>query len=88
MNLIFFSRREGRTRSLNLSHPIALGVLGLVAFAVLGIAFSLGLQLGQRSPLAGGRAPLGQLARSRLSSRICASRCRIASTPSACASAS
>jgi murein DD-endopeptidase MepM/ murein hydrolase activator NlpD len=63
MNLIFFSRREGRTRSLNLSHPIALGVLGLVAFAVLGIAFSLGLQLGQRSPLAGGRAPLGQLAR-------------------------
>jgi murein DD-endopeptidase MepM/ murein hydrolase activator NlpD len=63
MNLIFFSRREGRTRSLNLSHPIALGALGLVAFAVLGIAFSLGLQLGQRSPLAGGRAvPLGQLA--------------------------
>lgn len=49
MNLIFFSRRVGRTRSLNLSHPLALGAMGLAALAILGIAFSLGLQLGQRS---------------------------------------
>jgi murein DD-endopeptidase MepM/ murein hydrolase activator NlpD len=65
MNLIFFSRRVGRTRSLNLSHPLALGAIGTVALAVLGIAFSLGLQLGQRSSHASARpaAPLSQLAR-------------------------
>src|ERR1043165_75860 len=64
MNLIFFSRRVGRTRSLNLSHPLALGAIGTVALAVLGIAFSLGLQLGQRSSHATARpAPLSQLAR-------------------------
>jgi murein DD-endopeptidase MepM/ murein hydrolase activator NlpD len=49
MNLIFFSRRVGRTRSLNLSHPLALGALGFVGLAVLSVAFSLGMQLGQRS---------------------------------------
>lgn len=64
MNLIFFSRRVGRTRSLNLSHPLALGALGAAALAVLGIAFSLGLQLGQRSSHASARpAPLTQVAR-------------------------
>jgi murein DD-endopeptidase MepM/ murein hydrolase activator NlpD len=64
MNLIFFSRRVGRTRSLNLSHPLALGAIGTVAFAVLGIAFSLGLQLGQRSSQPAARpASLSQLAR-------------------------
>lgn len=63
MNLIFFSRREGRARSLNLSHPLALGAIGCVALAVLGVAFSLGMQLGQRSSLSGGRSvPVGQLA--------------------------
>jgi len=64
MNLIFFSRRIGRTRSLNLSHPLALGAIGAVALAVLGIAFSLGLQLGQRSAHASPRpVALSQLAR-------------------------
>ena len=64
MNLIFFSRRVGRTRSLNLSHPLALGAIGTAALAVLGIAFSLGLQLGQRSSKATPRpAVLTQLAR-------------------------
>lgn len=58
MNLIFFSRRDGRTRSLNLSHPLVLGAMGAAALAVLGIAFSLGLQLGQRSSLAQGPAAL------------------------------
>jgi murein DD-endopeptidase MepM/ murein hydrolase activator NlpD len=63
MNLIFFSRRHGRTRSLNLRHPLALGVIGAGALAVLGIAFTLGVQLGQRNPIArASEAPLGRLA--------------------------
>ncbi|RYZ67624.1 MAG: M23 family metallopeptidase [Proteobacteria bacterium] len=63
MNLIFFSRREGRTLSLNLSHPIALSVMGCAALAVLGVAFALGLQFGQRSSLAHGPASIGVVAR-------------------------
>jgi murein DD-endopeptidase MepM/ murein hydrolase activator NlpD len=63
MNLIFFSRRVGRTRSLNLSHPLVLGAMGLAALAILGIAFSLGLQLGQRSSHSlAAPVPLAQLA--------------------------
>jgi murein DD-endopeptidase MepM/ murein hydrolase activator NlpD len=57
MNLIFFSRRVGRTRSLNLSHPLALGAMGCAALAVLAVAFSLGLQLGQRGAAAAGARP-------------------------------
>lgn len=49
MNLIFFSRREGRARHVDLAHPVTLGVVGVLAVAVLGIAFVLGLELGQRS---------------------------------------
>ncbi len=57
MNLIFFSRRVGRTRSLNLAHPLALGAIGFGALAVLSVAFSLGLQLGQRSTAAQSAGP-------------------------------
>ncbi len=49
MNLIFFSRREGRARHVNLAHPVTLGAVGALALGVLGIAFVLGLELGQRS---------------------------------------
>lgn len=49
MNLIFFSRREGRARHVDLAHPATLGVIGALAIGVLGIAFVLGLELGQRS---------------------------------------
>ena len=49
MNLIFFSRREGRARHINLAHPVTVGAVGALALGVLGIAFVLGLELGQRS---------------------------------------
>ncbi len=49
MNLIFFSRREGRARHVNLAHPVTLGAVGALALGVLGVAFVLGLELGQRS---------------------------------------
>jgi murein DD-endopeptidase MepM/ murein hydrolase activator NlpD len=49
MNVIFFSRREGRAKHYNLAHPVALAGCGLMALGVLGAAFSLGLNLGERS---------------------------------------
>ncbi len=49
MNLYFFSQRAGLARNLNLSHPVALAVMGTLALGVLGVAFLLGLQLGAGS---------------------------------------
>jgi murein DD-endopeptidase MepM/ murein hydrolase activator NlpD len=49
MNVIFFSRREGRARHLNLSHPITLVIVSILALSLLAGTFALGLQLGQRS---------------------------------------
>ncbi|MBK6598346.1 MAG: M23 family metallopeptidase [Proteobacteria bacterium] len=48
MNIIFFSRREGRARHFNLAHPVAVGVCALAGIAVLGGAFALGLSLGSK----------------------------------------
>jgi murein DD-endopeptidase MepM/ murein hydrolase activator NlpD len=47
MNVIFLSKREGRARQLNLTHPLTLGVLAAVALVVLGSVFALGLQFGR-----------------------------------------
>jgi murein DD-endopeptidase MepM/ murein hydrolase activator NlpD len=49
MNVILFSRREGRARQLNLAHPLTLGVIAALALGILGTAFALGMALGQRS---------------------------------------
>src|SRR5579872_5564779 len=49
MNIIFFSKREGLARQLNLAHPLTLGVLGVLVIAILGTAFALGMQLGTGS---------------------------------------
>ena len=40
MNIIFFSRREGRARHFNLAHPVAVGVCALAGIAVLGGALA------------------------------------------------
>jgi murein DD-endopeptidase MepM/ murein hydrolase activator NlpD len=47
MNVIFFSKREGRARQLNLAHPLTLGALGVLVLGILGTAFALGIQLGK-----------------------------------------
>ena len=47
MNLFFFSRRQGLARHFNLTHPVALGVIGVLGLGALGLAFALGMQLGQ-----------------------------------------
>ena len=49
MNVIFFSKREGLARQLNLAHPVTLGVLAVLVLGILGTAFVLGMQLGQGS---------------------------------------
>ncbi|MGH8323234.1 MAG: hypothetical protein ACRETD_05480, partial [Steroidobacteraceae bacterium] len=46
MNVIFFSKREGRARQFDLAHPVTLGIVAALALCILGIAFALGLQLG------------------------------------------
>ena len=44
MNIIFFSRREGRARHFNLAHPFAVAAFATVLVAILATAFSLGSQ--------------------------------------------
>lgn len=47
MNIIFFSRREGRARHFNLAHPLAVTGFSAVLVAILATAFSLGLKIGE-----------------------------------------
>jgi murein DD-endopeptidase MepM/ murein hydrolase activator NlpD len=49
MNIIFFSKRLGAARQLNLAHPVALGLVAVLGTALLGGAFMLGMRLGQDS---------------------------------------
>jgi murein DD-endopeptidase MepM/ murein hydrolase activator NlpD len=62
MNLIFFSKREGRTRHLNLAHPATLGAVGALVLGILGTAFMIGLELGKRSGPHFGGADAGRWA--------------------------
>jgi len=48
MNVIFFSRRVGKARHLNLAHPVTVGVVALGAVGLLAATFALGLRLGER----------------------------------------
>ena len=56
MNIIFFSRREGRARHFNLAHPLAVTAFAAVLVAILATAFSLGFKIGESksSPRGGG----------------------------------
>ena len=47
MNIIFFSRREGRAKHFNLAHPLAVAAFATVLVAILAAAFSLGLKIGE-----------------------------------------
>lgn len=79
MNLIFFSRRRGTTRHLQLTHPLVIAVAGLVGLAVLGATFSFGVSLGAQSG-ANDRAPLVEVAalRSQVQDRVDALSVRLA----------
>ena len=54
MNIIFFSRREGRARHVNLGHPLAVAGFATVLVAILATAFSLGLKIGESRGAPGG----------------------------------
>jgi murein DD-endopeptidase MepM/ murein hydrolase activator NlpD len=49
MNVIFLSRREGKARHLNLSHPLALAGVTILGLGLLAGVFSLGMNLGERT---------------------------------------
>ena len=74
MNVIFFSKREGRARQFDLAHPVTLGIVAALGLGILGTAFALGLQLGtghttrspSASPVAGPPSCLSRKARSRI----------------------
>ena len=46
MNLIFFSRRQGKTRHLNLSHPVTMTLVVIAGLALLAGVFTLGVKTG------------------------------------------
>lgn len=48
MNVIFFSRRIGKARHLNLAHPVTLGVVALAGIGLLVGSFLLGLNVGEQ----------------------------------------
>jgi murein DD-endopeptidase MepM/ murein hydrolase activator NlpD len=47
MNIIFFSKREGLARELDLARPLTLGILAALVLGILSTAFALGMQLGK-----------------------------------------
>jgi murein DD-endopeptidase MepM/ murein hydrolase activator NlpD len=47
MNIIFFSKREGLARQLDLARPLTLGIFAALVLGTLGTAFALGMQLGK-----------------------------------------
>src|ERR1700730_15318466 len=49
MNFVWFAGREGHSRQFNLAHPATLALLGALVLAMLGTAFALGMQLGERT---------------------------------------
>jgi murein DD-endopeptidase MepM/ murein hydrolase activator NlpD len=59
MNLIFFSRRQGKARHLHLTHPVTLALAGVAGVAVLAGVFALGMRMGTSS--AGAREHLAEI---------------------------
>ena len=53
MNLIFFSRRQGKARHLNLSHPLTVTLVSIAALALLTGVFALGFKAGVQGAGAG-----------------------------------
>ena len=54
MNLIFFSRREGKARHLNLAHPLTMTLIGVAGLAMLAGVFTAGLKMGLKGGSIGG----------------------------------
>jgi murein DD-endopeptidase MepM/ murein hydrolase activator NlpD len=62
MNIIFFSRRVGKARHLNLAHPVTLGLVAVALVALLASSFTIGLAIGRHGHAgANGKAEIAQL---------------------------
>jgi len=66
VNLIFFSRRQGTARHLNLAHPATLGLLSLGALALLASVFAVGVKVGIKGVSMGAMGEPAAVARERL----------------------
>ena len=49
MNVVLFPHGDGRARHFDLARPLTIGVIAALTLGILGTAFALGMQLGQRS---------------------------------------
>jgi murein DD-endopeptidase MepM/ murein hydrolase activator NlpD len=49
MNVVLFPNGDGRARHFDLARPVSIAVLAALTLSILGVAFALGMQLGQRS---------------------------------------
>jgi murein DD-endopeptidase MepM/ murein hydrolase activator NlpD len=65
VNLIFFSQREGRTRHLNLSHPLTVTLLSIAGLALVVGVFALGVKAGVQGAEAGVLGEPASVARER-----------------------
>ena len=65
MNLIYFSRRLGKARHLNLSHPLTVTLLSVAALAVLVGVFALGVQVGVKGANGGALGSSASVAQQR-----------------------
>jgi murein DD-endopeptidase MepM/ murein hydrolase activator NlpD len=79
MNLIFFSRRRGTARHLQLTHPLVIAVAGFVGLALLGATFAFGVSLGSHRGV-DNHAPLAEVAvlRAQVQDRVDALSVRLA----------
>lgn len=66
MNLIFFSRRQGKARHLNLAHPVTLTLLSVGALALLAGVFAAGVKVGVKGVSTGALGEPAAVARERL----------------------
>ncbi len=65
MNLIYFSRRKGKARNLNLSHPLAVTLLSIGVLALLVGVFAIGMQVGVQGATTGKLGPSASVAQQR-----------------------
>jgi murein DD-endopeptidase MepM/ murein hydrolase activator NlpD len=65
VNLIYFSRRQGKARHLNLAHPVTLTLISIAGLALLAGVFAAGLKVGVRGASSGALGEPAALAQQR-----------------------
>jgi murein DD-endopeptidase MepM/ murein hydrolase activator NlpD len=65
MNLIFFSRRQGKARHVNLAHPVTIALVSLAGLALLAGVFTAGVRIGVKGVSMGALADPAVVAQER-----------------------